>query len=193
MSSRIIKPKMVDYLDAKLAANGLAQHAIDIKDARLVFGLAAESCVGIREVGGNNMGPMVELIQSTVGRAEGEPWCLAFVQTCIAYAELKTGIKSPVIPSEHCRTTWEHTPKSARVQYRPNRYALVFWGYDGSSSGHVGIYLEGSFKHNKGVSFRSIEGNTNSDGAREGDGVYYKNRDWMRTGNLIKLGFMKPF
>lgn len=184
---------MVDFLDAKLSSNGLAQHAIDVKDARLLFGLAAESCVGIRENGGSNKGPMVELIQKTIGRAEGEPWCMSFVQTCLAYAELKTGVKSPVIPSEHCRTTWTATAKSLRVKARPGRYAIVVWGYEGKSSGHVGIVLEAAYRNNVGTTFTTVEGNTNGRGEREGDGVYFKTRDWFRTGSLVRLGFLKPF
>lgn len=184
---------MVDFLDAKLAANGLAQHAIDVKDARLLFGLAAESCVGIRENGGSNKGPMVELIQKTIGRAEGEPWCMSFVQTCLAYAEIKTGVRSPIIPSEHCRTTWTATVKSQRVKARPNKYAIVIWGYEGNSSGHTGIFLEGHFANNQGVSFQSIEGNTNAQGSNEGDGVFLKTRNWRRNGPLVVLGFLRPF
>lgn len=189
---RVIQSRMVDFLDAKLSSNGLAQHAIDVKDARLLFGLAAEACVGIKE-NGSNKGPMVELIQKTIGRAEGEPWCMSFVQTCLAYAELKTGVKSPVIPSEHCRTTWTATVKSLRVKARPGRYAIVFWGYEGKSSGHVGILLEATYRQNRGELMYTCEGNTNDQGGREGDGVYYKTRDWFRTGSLVRLGFLKPF
>ncbi len=186
MTERSIEQPMVNYLDAKLAANGLAQHAIDIKDARLVYGLAMESCVGIHEVGGNNSGPMVELIQKTIGGAVQEPWCMALNQTCLAYAELKTGIKSPVFASEHCQTVWEMTDREQRVKSSPLKYALVIWGLDGSSSGHTGVVIES----HHGQWFKSVEGNTTGDGP---DGVYYKKRDWIRSGSLRVLGFLKPF
>ena len=46
--------------------------------------LAAEACVGIREQGGNNKGPLVELMQKTVdGKAQAEAWCMAFVQSML--------------------------------------------------------------------------------------------------------------
>lgn len=186
MTERSIEQKMVNFLDAKLAANGLAQHAIDIKDARLVFGLAMEACVGIVEVGGNNSGPMVELIQKTIGGAVEEPWCAALVQTCLAYAELKTGIVSPVFATEHCQTMWEMTPHGQRVKSSPLKYAIVIWGNEGSSSGHTGIVIES----HHGQWMRTIEGNTTGDGP---DGVYYKKRDWIRTGSLVRLGFLRPF
>lgn len=113
---RQIEKKMVDWLDTKLIGNGLAQRAISDKDARLLFRLAAEACVGIKESGGNNKGPMVELIQETIDGADREPWCMSFVQTCLAYAEKKTGIKSPIAAGEHCLSVWTSTPKSARVK-----------------------------------------------------------------------------
>ena len=185
---RKIEQRMINFLDAKLTANGLAQHAIDIKDARLLFGLACEACVGIMEKGGNNKGPMVELLQETIGRAEGEPWCASFVMTCLAYAEFKTGIKSPVYATEHVRTMWAETPKDQRVKRSPIKYAIVIWGKENSSSGHTGVVIDSA----PGQWLRTIEGNTGAD-ARDGDGVYYKKRDWIRTGSLLKLGFLKPF
>lgn len=186
--SRKIENKMVTFLDAKLASNGLAQHAMATKDARLLFGLAAEACVGIKEVGGNNQGPMVELIQETVGRAEGEPWCASFVQTCLAYAELKTGIQSPIFETEHVQTMWGKS-KLQRVKFSPLKYAIVCWAYEDSSSGHTGILIE----NNRESYMRTVEGNTNADGHRDGNGVFFKKRSWIRDGKLIKLGFLIPF
>lgn len=186
---RHIDQAMVNYLDAKLAPNGLARHAIDIKDARLLFGLAAESCVGIHESGGNNKGPMVELIQETIGKAEREPWCMAFVQTCLAYAELKTGVISPIHPSEGCLDVWEKTTLNKRVRVSPLKYAIVIFQHEGTSKGHTGIVIEPV----KDSHVLSVEGNTNKDGSRDGDGVFLKRRDWIRNGDLRTLGFLKPF
>lgn len=186
---RQIETALVDWIDAKLAGNGLAQLALKEKDARLLFGLAAESMVGIYETGGNNQGPLVRLIQDTIGRAEGEPWCAAYVQSCLAYAELKTGEVSPIFPTEHVQTMWNKTPMIARVKMFPLKYAIICWRYDGTSNGHTGVVLE----HNRQTKIRTIEGNTNKAGSREGDGVYYKTRDWIREGSLIKMGFLKPF
>lgn len=185
---RHIDQAMVNYLDAKLAPNGLAQHAIDIKDARLVFGLAAEACVGIHESGGNNHGPMVELIQKTIGRAEGESWCMAFIQTMLAYAELKTGIESPVYPSEGCLEVWEKTPIFKRVKVQPLKYAIVVWKHEKSPGhGHTGVVIEPV----KDSHLLTLEANTTGDSGV--DGIYLKRRDWIRNGDLRTLGFLKPF
>src|SRR5919108_4036082 len=40
---------------------------------------AAGSLVGVREEGGNNRGPMIELFLRGVKQPPGEPWCAAFV------------------------------------------------------------------------------------------------------------------
>lgn len=186
---REIEPELVEWFDWKLSGNGLAKLAIENKDARLVFGLSAESAVGITESGGNNDGPLVRLFQKTIGKAEREPWCMALVMACLAYAEHKTGAYSPVFPSEHCQTVWNKTPVVMRVKTSPLKYAIVIWRYEGSSAGHTGIVVETDYRQ----WFRSIEGNTNSAGSREGDGVYYKKRDWIRNGSLVRMGFLKPF
>lgn len=188
MSLRKIEPEMVRYLDLKLQLNGMAQHAISVKDARTVFGLAMEACVGIVEVGGNNMGPMVKLIQETIDGANKEPWCMALVQTCLAYAELKTGIASPVFATEHCMTCLRETAQDARVKRSPLKYAIVIWQHSGTDNGHTGILIEP-----RQVTMRTVEGNTGSNGGRDGDGVYVKERSRTRNGDLIVRGFLKPF
>ena len=186
---RKIEQDLIEWLDKKLAGNGLAKLALETKDARLLFGLAAEACVGIVEKGGNNDGPLVRLLQDTLGKPEREPWCMSFVQSCLAYAEKKTGVISPIFASEHCQTVWNKTPEVQRVKTSPLKYAIVVWRYEGTSSGHTGIVLECDYRQ----WFRSVEGNTNGDGSRDGDGVYYKRRDWIRNGSLVKMGFLKPF
>lgn len=191
---RKLEPKMAAWLDLKLASNGLAQDAIKTKDARTLFVCAAEACVGIREVGGNNEGPMVELIQETVGSADREPWCMSFVQTCLAYAELKTGVKSPIPAGEHCMSIWSSTPSTNRVIFSPKRGAIVIWKHGAGPSGHTGIFLE-----RDNTNFYAIEGNTeaglNPDGSieREGGGVYKTKRNMVRNGNMSVVGFLKPF
>lgn len=186
---REIEQELVNFYDARLWPNGLAQQARISKDARLIFGLTMESSVGIVEQGGNNDGPEVRLFQKTIGGAGREPWCMGLVQSALAYAELLTGVKSPIFATEHCMTCWRETPVIQRVKTSPLKYAIVIWKQEGSDSGHTGVVIE----TDKRQWFRSVEGNTGSDGSRDGDGVYYKHRDWIRTGSLVRVGFLKPF
>ncbi len=191
---RKIEAKMIRYHDAKLAGNGAAQFAVERKDARSVFVYALEACVGIREQGGNNRGPLVSLIQDTVGGPDAVAWCMSLIQTGLAYAEKKTGVKSPLVASEHCLTTWQDSPRSSRVKAIPARGAIAIWQKGTSSSGHTGIVLEYSTRRMK-----MVEGNTESglatDGSiqRDGGGVYLTDRGTGRIGTMRLLGFLKPF
>jgi len=184
---RNIEKKLVDWLDKKLASNGLAQKAIADKDARTLFRLAAESCVGIKEQG-NNSGPMVELFQETIGNAVKENWCMSFVQSCLGYAEKKTGIKSPVFASELCTEVWSKTPKSNRVKLAPAPGAITIWQRGNTIYGHTGVMLE-----YQGSKFSSCEGNTSDSNMSNGDCVALKSRSSKATGRLKVLGWIKPF
>jgi hypothetical protein len=147
-----------------------------------------EACVGIHEVGGNNDGPDIRLIQKTIGGASREPWCMALQQTGIAYAELKTGIRSPIFPTEHCMTCFRETPREQRAKISPLKYAIVIWQRDGTDQGHTGAVVESFYPQ----WFRSVEGNSN--GPRVGgDEVCYQKRSWARDGKLKVMGFLKPF
>lgn len=144
----------------------------------------AERWIGITERGGDNLGPDVEAFQRAVdGRAEGEPWCMAFVQFC-----LKQIGGGDIFPSEHCLTVWRKSPRELRLQ-APEPGCLMFWQYEGSAAGHVGIV-----KAVVGCYCITIEGNTGPGGAveREGDGVYQKRRAIRpATGSMRVLGWMR--
>jgi hypothetical protein len=190
---REINPKMFSWLDFRLKNFGLAQEAIKNKDARKVFIYAVESCVGIKEEGSDNCGPLVELLQDTIGNAGKEAWCLSMIQTCLAYAEQRTGKKSPLPATEHCLTMWRDAPRDLIVKIQPKRGAIAVWNYVGTSNGHCGMFEEMT----SATTFRSIEANTSdkNDGKieRNGDVVCYKERQLKTGGNFLLLGFIRPF
>lgn len=191
---RQIENKLFEFIDDKLVNNGLAQEAIRTKNARQLFIEASKVCVGITEKSGRNDGPMVELIQETIGGANGEAWCMSFVQSCLAYVEKKLGVKSPVYASEHCLTTWNKTPKGQRVKYFPLPGAIVIWQHGKSTNGHTGVLLGAD-----GKTFQAVEGNTtggkNAKGevVRDGGGVHFTERNMKGTGRMKVVGFLKPF
>ena len=154
--NRNIKPALFKFIDDKLAADVLAQTAIHQNDPRTLFTRALLACNGIREATGHNDGPMVELIQSTLGGADNEPWCMGFVQSGLAYVEQKMGVKSPVAASEHCVTVWKETPLAQRVKAVPAPGAIIIWRHGSTSSGHTGITIS-PVAHGD---FSAIEGNT---------------------------------
>lgn len=191
---RKIEPKLVAYIDQRLSGNGLARQALGVKDARTLFRLAAEACVGIQEKTGKNDGPMVKLIQETVGGAVGEPWCMSLQQSCLAYAEVKTGIKSPIPASELCTYVWNNTPKSMRVKGIPLAGAIAIWQDVGKSSGHTETVLSCD-----GKVFQAVGGNTSGTTRageavnRDGNACVYTVRSMKSTKKRKLLGFIKPF
>jgi hypothetical protein len=152
----------------------------------------AEKCIGVHESGGNNKGPAVERFQKAVdGRAQGEPWCAAFVQFCINEVEAQFGATVVVHRSEHCLTIWAKTPGVHRYKF-PKPGFLVIWGYEDSLNGHIGIVT----RVIDDFTIETIEGNTSPDDKtveREGDGVYRKTRSLKAVGKMKLVGFICPF
>lgn len=193
--ARSIESELFDFIDGKLKNDGIAQHAIQTKDARLLMTQAARTLVGIREKTGNNDGHLVELLQETIGDAEHESYCMSTVQSCIAYAETKLGVHSPVFGSEHCLTVWQGTPVEQRVKISPLPGAICIWRHGHTSSGHTGIVLAADEEI-----MHLVEGNTNAGSndpngkvERNGGGCYFTKRSRHGTGDMSVVGFIKPF
>ncbi|MEI6806740.1 MAG: CHAP domain-containing protein [Myxococcaceae bacterium] len=136
----------------------------------------AKRWVSITEQGGNNRGQLVTLFQRAAGGlANGEPWCMAFVQFCIQAVDTLVADcegstqKSLLFKSEHC---------------------LCIWQQGQTASGHVGIIVD----VNADGSIMTVEGNTSSGDAgnqREGDGVWLKRRCLGANASLKLKGFLR--
>jgi len=192
---RKIQPELVSHIDKRISWDGLAQYHLQTKNARGLMVEAAKACVGIKELTGRNDGKLVELIQKTVdGKAQGEAWCMAQVQSMIAYAEAKTGVKSPLMATEHCLTLWNSTPIEQKVKISPLAGAIAIWRHGTTTNGHTEIVLA----CDESIFF-AIGGNTSGvvDPSkpvnREGNGVFYTKRSRFGEGDMNLLGFIKPF
>lgn len=170
---------------------------LEQKKKLLIF--EASRWVGVREIGGDNKGQLVEMFQKEVdGKAQGEPWCMAYIQFCIRSAErlikYVTGenCESLLPKTEHCMTLFNKAPAHLKLS-SPEIGCLVIWQFykDGkpTASGHVGlvtdILADGTLITN--------EGNT-SDGlgvVREGDGVYVRRRSPKGSASMRIAGFVK--
>ncbi|MDB5897299.1 MAG: domain containing protein [Ramlibacter sp.] len=189
----------IDMFDQRLASNPLVAVCVEQRLARQLFVEAAKSCVGIRE-NPPNAGREVRLFQQTVDIAAGNAWCMGFVQSCLAYAELKTGKKSRVKASGACMSVWNGTPEDLRVKLSPLAGAIAIWQHTNDPNhGHTGIVLDCD-----GVSFHAIEGNTRDgyvdlNGAvdQQGDGVGFTHRRYdlfnPQQGDMQLRGFLKPY
>ncbi|WP_442587775.1 peptidoglycan-binding protein [Pedobacter sp. AW31-3R] len=137
--------------------------------------------LGVRELTGNNDGIRVEAYLACVKLKKGQPWCAAFVSWVYARA----GFKAP-------RTGWSPALFPATRVTKEANPGNVFGVY---FSTHQRIAHVGLIKKLDGDWIISLEGNTNSSGSREGDGVYEKRRhirtiyriaDWVKGKELKK-------
>ena len=152
---RKIHADTIKLFDKLLENNALAQDSIVKNRARQLFVETAKSALGIKEVS-KNKGVEVELFQKTVGLSPGDSWCMAFMQSCIAYVEHKTAIVSPIYASGTCMEVWDNSPVEQRVKVLPLAGAIAIWQHlTNPIHGHTGMVLDCD-----GVSFHAIEGNT---------------------------------
>lgn len=196
---RKIEPWMLKYILDKMAKVPAHQAAIKAKDFRQIFVGACDVLVGIREKTGKNDGKFIEGIQETYGGHSGEPYCNAGMQTGLAVAEHVTGLHSPVFASELAQDIWNRTPKSQRVKKIPLPGAIAVWADVNTktkkrkTTGHCEAVRAADENRWYGIGFNT-SGSTYPGGpvVREGNGVYYTNRDYKDRAGRILLGFVKP-
>jgi len=174
---------------------------------RLIEVALAEADKGVREVGGMNRGPDVEKYQKTVGLSAGSPWCAAFVAWCV------TQSKGQVTPPGWCSgsaiTQWHRgsrkmlaegftTPEKADFQskVRPGMIWVRAKDAAGATAARRGTWVQGHTGIVVAVDeegFHTVEGNTNSAGSREGDGVYRKLHRWSYATDIVRtVGWFDP-
>jgi hypothetical protein len=160
----------------------------------------AEAEVGVREVGGNNLGSRIREYQAATDLPPGPwPWCAAFICWCIQ----ETLKADPNWLNLQRRTPEEWRPKTALAYgfetwalARPNTALLLpetvktqpgdLVTFDFS---HIGI-VTGETVINGVPHILTIEGNTNHAGTRDslsGDGVWPKQRVKTLARRFIRL------
>lgn len=148
----------------------------------------AGTLLAVREVGGNNMGPMVTKIIREDGGSGPEPWCGDFDAYCYRHA----GSTAP-------NRSWAATSligRSPGVKIIPKEQVRVgdILVFDFRTGGpiHMGLYGE---MMPDNFHLRTREGNTTaagadnvSDAASTSDGVYEKtNRTWSDVLQVIRV------
>jgi hypothetical protein len=134
--------------------------------------------LGVREQTGHNDGARVEEYLKCVGLKKGDKWCAAYISWVFAkagYAEPRTGWSPALFPAN--KTVKE--PKPGMV--------MGIWFPSLNRIAHCGL-VEGL--RNDWVT--CLEGNSNLEGSREGDGVWRRiwhkrtisrYADWITTKN----------
>ena len=149
--------------------------------------------VGVREEGPNT-GDRVVWYQSATNQASGEwPWCAAFVARVLATAlsdpanERGFATITADLDRWRCRSAraydWERWAAERGLQILDENAPLRPGDIVTFDFSHIGIVEAESGPHR----VITIEGNTNADGSREGDGVYRKNRKRSLIRKVIRL------
>jgi len=131
----------------------------------------AETQLNVREKTGHNDGIAVERYLKSVNLKRGNAWCAAFM----SWLHIQLNIPNPesgyspnyfVTNVVYRKTHKRITPFASRLGQ-----VIGLWISSKGRIGHVGM-ITGETK----LHYQTIEGNTNSMGSDEGDGVYRKIR-----------------
>ena len=142
----------------------------------------AQSKIGVREAGGNNKGAGLAPFFAADGyepnsKDDGYAWCAAFVcwviKTAMELSGQKFSFNRPTTPGAWAFEDWSLAQDaSTQTKMRPRGDIqagdIVIFRFS-----HIGIATSGVDKDGH---FFTVEGNTNRDGSRDGDGVYSKRR-----------------
>jgi hypothetical protein len=131
---------------------------------------------------------MVERYLKATGLGPGHPWCAAFT----SYVGKKTlGEHWPVVMSAACRHIgeWAHKKGAMRDEPMAGDLYLVYYAKPGFNRfAHIGIVTEVLADGR----IRTIEGNTNSDGSREGWRVCRKVRTPKDADAFVRWSRLVP-
>jgi len=124
--------------------------------------------IGVRESGGNNRGKRIKEYLAVTNLGEGYAWCAAF----ICWVNEEAGIQHPA-------SAWSPTVGLYRTIYRrggefptsPDGLVFSLYYKKLKRIGHVGF-----IEDIRSEEVVTVEGNTNGDGSRDGDGVHKKVR-----------------
>lgn len=143
----------------------------------LVF---ASTLVGEKE-SGKNSGPFVMKVLASIGLGTGFPWCAAFVSYCLGKVGYKIG---PTSGRGRVRSWAAWAKSSGRlIHYSEVRRGDLFFWLNADKTGHIG-FVTGTAGNG---SFKTIEGNTDDGGSREGDGTYRRTRWDAPKMNYIRM------
>lgn len=158
----------------------------------------AQSFVGQKEISGN-MGfkqPFFLRLMESIGWRRSWAWCSMFCKLVYTEASKKVGI-DPKIITKHISPSVQGTRanfikagfplQTDWTKVRPGAYISWVSSKD-RTKGHTGILVE--FLEN-GKKMKTIEGNTNAEGSREGDSVAVKirNAEVGKGSSLILQGW----
>lgn len=159
---------------------------------KLVALAAANDVLGIREIG-DNRGPSVEVMQRAAKIPPGSAWCAALANWGAEYASAVKNLPSPLedVPLQgYVQSYYEWGVQNDLIvpwgQTEPGDLFLV-WHPSKDRYAHLGfvdaVFLDAG-------QFRTIEGNSNSSGSREGIEVAQNTRH-VSSGRYVFLDWAR--
>lgn len=154
----------------------------------------AASQIGVREKPlGSNSGPEVDEYLHSVGLDPGPNsfWCVAFEYWCFKKAAAALGRNNPMIKTAGVLDHWHQAGRSGisrittqQAQNNPSllKAGMIFTIDIGDGFGHSGLV-----ENVVGGRLVTIEGNTNTDGSRNGIGVFRRDARKLKD---INVGFI---
>lgn len=142
----------------------------------------AQSQNGVQEVPKNsNAGPAVESYLRSVGLGKGYAWCMAFVYWSVKKAAEELKLQNPLIKTAGVLRQWNEI--QPLFKYSVPKPGDIFIMDFGKGQGHTGfvveVFTDGTIK--------TIEGNTNDEGSREGYEVAYRTRKQSQIKGYIRI------
>lgn len=162
---------LVFILCAALSARSVGAENSNIR-GKLIKTLELQ--LNVRETA-PNQGYMVDKYLHSVGVDTPAPWCAAFVSYNLQQYNIPNP-KSAWSPHYALEKDVIYKAKRKNIPFLPGDVVTYYYPKLGRV-GHVGFYCQ---KDPSGYLI-TIEGNTNSGGSREGDGVYKKKRELSKV------------
>lgn len=144
------------------------------------------------EPAGSNAGPFVEACLKTVGLGKGNPWCAAFTYRVFSEACKLVHVTNFLPRTGHVLTCWRDSPADRKIPAKNATQATIKPGYlgimnYGGGRGHIFI-VEKVAVTDKGLTFFTVEGNTDARGGRTG-GMVCRQARYLSDKKVI--GFIK--
>lgn len=143
----------------------------------------AQSQLGVQEIPKNsNAGPAVESYLKSVGLGKGYAWCMAFVYWSVKEASKQLQTVSPLIKTAGVLRQWNEITPKLKVTKSPKSGDIFIMDY-GKGQGHTGFVVE----VRADGTLKTVEGNTNDEGSREGYEVAYRIRKQSAIKGYIRI------
>lgn len=164
----------------------------------------ASRYIDVAEIGTNQgfSNATFEKMMKDVGWKGGEAWCMYFVKAIYLKAFPHRALDIVKVLTGSTQTSWENAKKNPDIfkvitDGLPRKGDIIIWqNVNNPSTGHAGIAFQkqGGLFDFSNPYWNTIEGNTNLEKAREGQGVMKQTRNLIPgtiEGSLKLLGFLR--